>query len=214
MDSKESAITSKSNKKAELKQRIFSTFNSSHIPSIDTNVKKELNEPKTTKKYYDSTFITSRKEKLLQLINEKCFDKFKFQQISNEPIVLNYQVANSNEMTKMQTDTSNLIKPVALRPKKNNNNHNFQINKAFNYKRTSVDLSSIQDSNHFDGLFNLTEKSSNPKDESLVFVNRTNRYSRFVDRRGLNTMSMHSFNDDNLIKNTENSKGKFSKTYP
>ncbi len=53
MESKESAITSKSNKKAELKQRIFSTFNSSHIPSIDTSVKKELNEPKITKKYYE-----------------------------------------------------------------------------------------------------------------------------------------------------------------
>ena len=199
METKESKTTSgRSGKKAELKQRILSAFNS-------TQIEKELIETKLAK---NSTFITSKKEKLLQLINEKCLDKFKFKQISNEPNLQNYQVTTTspNETTSIhiEANTATLIKPVALRPKKNVDQH-FQINN--NYKRTSVDLTNMHGSRINNDLLSLVGNSVNPKDESLVFSNRTNRNSRFVDRRRLNTMSMHNFNDNNLIKNAENFKG-------
>lgn len=198
MESKETKTTSRSGKKAELKQRILSAFNS-------TQIEKELIETKLAK---NSTFITSKKEKLLQLINEKCLDKFKFKQISNEPYLQSCQVTltSPNETTSIhiEANTANLIKPVALRPKKNVDQH-FQLNS--NYKRTSVDLTNMHESRINNDLLSLVGNSVNPKDESFVFSNRTNRNSRFVDRRRLNAMSMHSFNDNNLIKNAENFKG-------
>jgi hypothetical protein len=197
MESKESKTTSRSSKKAELKQRILSAFNS-------TQIEKELIETKLAK---NSTFITSKKEKLLQLINEKCLDKFKFKQISTEPNLQNCQVTTSSNETKsiqIEVNTANLIKPVALRPKKNVDQH-FQINT--NSKRTSVDLTNMHENRINNDLLSLVGNSVNPKDESLVFSNRTNRNSRFVDRRRLNAMSMHNFNDNNLIKNAENFKG-------
>ena len=193
METKDSKITPKSQKKAELKQRLRNEINLIQVSSGEKEAKTPNNP--TARKKTDSS--TLKREKISQLFNERYLDKLRFQQISSES-TLNYKIPFTNEKHASSDKSSKLIKPVPLRPKKSHQSNVLKDTYTFANKRNSIDLANI-------GLNYLSEDSNNQDNQSYVFANRTNRNSRFVDTRSMHrlsmskeTASMHNLNDEQI----------------
>ena len=198
METKEIKAILRNNKKADhIKQRIFNGINPSHGSSVEKDAK--LLQETAMRKNLESTL---KKDKISKLINDKCLEKIRFQQISKVPNFPKESSSNVDNVYAQSNRHSLLIKPVALRPKKNTySNMLLNESSAFNGKRSSIDLAN-------QGPISSFDNSSIQEKDCLVFANRTNRNSKFVDRRSFyrismsqNSTSLSSFNEKNLVNN-------------
>ena len=218
----------KCHKKAELKQRFFNAFNPLYIPGGgDTKTPESASSSPTSSANKKENKLLKFSEKCLDKLKLQTTSAF------NEPVLNSYQIATKDSSSVLQQqkqqqiqqqnqDKFNLIKPVALRPKISNT---FSTLNSI-HKRNSVDYLSQHepsiDTTHgsyfkshayhgvsYDSNANVTSNACTRHNQMsseapLVFANRTNRNSRFIDRRSMNRLSMNHSTTSMLEFNLDN----------